>query len=570
MDKNFLLAFLLSSLAVFGYYAFFPPEVVNQPEPVATAKLDPVVTPKPKPANWPPPPPAEASILPQLAPPPPAQEKLISIETPLYKADINTNKGVLKNLYLKKFSYAGPEHMKFTRWVKSLFTGDDPQPKHFDLNRLVNMIGEVAPGHEPWRITWSDQKQDLVFSADQDQVKVGSKPQSLTLTARSADGLQVQKTLTFHPDSYVIDMEITLTNTKGETIAIAPKVYLGTGNEMVETESHPQPKEGGWFVAKEGDFESIDSGDLEDPITVPTPPQWAAIYSTYFIQGFKPLGGQPFNLIVAALPGQFRDQDILIPSFSHQETAQTLAAGSSLARGFQFYMGPKEMAEMEKFDTHFPAALDLGWLDFLAHPILALLRWWQSYVDNWGIAIILLTITVRTAMFPLALKGMKSMKRMAHLSPRMKHLREKYKKDKDRLNKEIMALYAKNKINPMGGCLPLLLQVPIFIALYQSLLPAIELRHQRFFFWMDNLSAADHTLILPALMGVTMFIQQHLTPQPNVEPMQAKMMKWMPVVMVFFFLDMPMGLVLYWVASNTFSILQQLIFNKVRIQEVQH
>jgi YidC/Oxa1 family membrane protein insertase len=207
--------------------------------------------------------------------------------------------------------------------------------------------------------------------------------------------------------------------------------------------------------------------------------------------------------------------------------------------------------------------MDLGWFEILSRPLLALLRWLQGYVVNWGIAIIIMTIIVRTAMFPLAFKGMTSMRKMQALGPKITALREKYKGDKERMNKEIMKFYGQHKVNPMGGCLPMVLQIPIFIALYQALLPAIELRHTPFFIWWSDLSAADYTLILPILMGVSMFVQQSLTPTPTMDPTQAKIMKWMPVMMVMFFLNMPSGLVLYWVVSNIISVGQQLVFNKV-------
>jgi YidC/Oxa1 family membrane protein insertase len=208
--------------------------------------------------------------------------------------------------------------------------------------------------------------------------------------------------------------------------------------------------------------------------------------------------------------------------------------------------------------------MDLGWFEIIARPLLSILRWIQGYVVNWGVAIILLTIIVRSAMFPLAFKSMTSMRKMQALSPKIKVLREKYKDNKERMNKEIMKFYGQNKVNPMGGCLPMVLQMPIFIGLYYALLPAIELRHTPFMLWWSDLSNADYTLILPILMGVSMFAQQNLTSTAaTMDPTQAKIMKWMPVMMVMFFLNMPSGLVLYWVISNIISVGQQLIINKV-------
>jgi len=240
-----------------------------------------------------------------------------------------------------------------------------------------------------------------------------------------------------------------------------------------------------------------------------------------------------------------------------------LGSNQAYKRKMRLFIGPKVKSEMEKFDFHLPQAMDLGWFEFLSHPLLSVLRWLQQYVINWGVAIILLTIIVRVAMFPLAFTGMRSMRKMSQLNPKIKSIREKYKNNKERMNKEIMQFYRQHKINPMGGCLPMALQIPIFIALYQALMPAIELRHSPFILWLEDLSSADFTLILPIMMGVSMFAQQTLTPTPAMDPTQQKIMKWMPVMMVLFFLNMPSGLVLYWVVSNLLTIGQQLIFNKV-------
>jgi len=567
MDRKFVLAFLLSSFVIFGYYALFPPEpaveetkeTAPQEQAASATAVEAAISAAP----------AEAAALSpeEAAKLALAQAQVLTVDTPKYKALINTANGVVTSLELKNYAYIGPKHVKAKDWLFSIFTGKSPAPPEIPAERRVNMIGDLAAGHEPWLVQLGAETEALVFQTDAANLTLKDQAQTLTLKAVSKTGVVITKTITFFPDTYSMELDLALSNPTAAPINLTPKLVFGSGNDTITVDSYPRPKLAGWLSGE--DFESVDPEDLEEPLEI-NDPQWAVVTSTYFLQGAMAKGDQKFLVHFDAIEGLFQNEKTLIPSMHFQDVAQVLDPNQTYRRGFKLYYGPMVQAEMEAFDVRFPAALNLGWLDFLAHPILALLRWWQSHVINWGLAIILLTITVRTLMFPLAIKGMKSMRKMAQLNPRMKHLREKYKKDKEKLNLEIMNLYRKNKINPLSGCLPLLVQIPIFIALYQALMPAIELRHQAFGWWIDNLSAADHTLILPMLMGATMYLQQHLTPQPNMEPLQQKMMMWMPVLMVFFFLDMPMGLVLYWVASNVFSIFQQLIFNRIKEAEIQH
>ena len=209
-------------------------------------------------------------------------------------------------------------------------------------------------------------------------------------------------------------------------------------------------------------------------------------------------------------------------------------------------------------------------LEVLAGPLLDLLRFIYGLVGNYGVAIIILTIIVRLVLFPLTYKGMKSMKRMQQLTPRMKKLQEKYKNNKEKLNKEMMDLYRKNKVNPLGGCLPLLLQIPVFFALYSSLSSAVELRHAPFIFWISDLSQPDGLGITPLLMGVSMYIQQKMTPQTAMmDSTQAKIMQMLPFIFTVFSFTFPSGLTLYWVTSNVLSIAQQQIINRIKTPEMQ-
>ena len=209
-------------------------------------------------------------------------------------------------------------------------------------------------------------------------------------------------------------------------------------------------------------------------------------------------------------------------------------------------------------------------LETLAAPLLTLLHWIFGYVGNYGIAIIILTIIVRLLLFPLTYKGMKGMKRMQQLAPRMKKIQEKYKDNREKLNQEMMELYRKNKVNPLGGCLPLLLQIPVFIALYSALSGAVELRHAPFMLWLSDMSAPDGLGITPILMGVSLYFQQKLTPTAaTMDPMQQKIMQYLPLVFTIFTFTFPAGLTLYWLTSNLLSIAQQQFLNRIKTPELQ-
>lgn len=222
---------------------------------------------------------------------------------------------------------------------------------------------------------------------------------------------------------------------------------------------------------------------------------------------------------------------------------------------------------MGKFGHNLFLSHDLT-LEILAKPLLKILGWIHSYVGNYGVAIIFLTILVRVCLFPLTYKGSKSMKRMQQLQPKMLKLREKYKNKKEKLNKEMMGLYKKNKVNPLGGCFPLLLQLPIFFALYSALSTAVELRHEPFFGWIVDLSAPDGLLITPILMGISMFLIQKMTPTGMMDPIQAKIMGMLPIIFTFFTFTFPTGLTLYWTTSNIISIGQQYFINRIKVPEL--
>lgn len=229
---------------------------------------------------------------------------------------------------------------------------------------------------------------------------------------------------------------------------------------------------------------------------------------------------------------------------------------------FHGYIGPKEHKVLKAINPVLINAIEYGWFTFAAKPLFALLAWLHGIFGNWGWAIIALTAIIRAVLYPLTYKGMVSMQKIKELAPQLKEIKEKYGKDPQRMNAATMEMYKKHKANPLGGCLPMLLQIPVFFAIYRVLLNAVELQGADWILWIDDLSRMDPYYILPILMGASMFYQQHVTPNNFTDPMQEKIFKYLPVIFTFFFITFPSGLVLYWFVNNLFSIAQQFIVNQ--------
>ena len=241
--------------------------------------------------------------------------------------------------------------------------------------------------------------------------------------------------------------------------------------------------------------------------------------------------------------------------------ALVVAPGDTATITNQLYVGPKNQSVLADLATHLDLVVDYGWLWWIAQPLYWLLTMIQSVVSNWGVAIILLTLSVKLLLFQLSAAGYKSMARMRKVQPRMMAIREEYANDKAKQSQALMELYKKEKINPLGGCFPILVQMPVFIALYWVLMESVELRQAPFVLWIDDLSVMDPYFVLPILMGASMYYMQKLNPAP-LDPMQAKIMQWMPIVFTFVFLWFPAGLVLYWLCNNLLSMGQQYLINR--------
>lgn len=551
MDKNLFLAFILSAAVILGYYTFFPQEEpttsVTEPQKIEETIQKKQVAPT-----------AATQKIQTVIPA--AEQKVVTINHPLYKAELNSIDGILSSFYLKDYKYEMQPRKSLKDLAFGLFSSDVEPAPIFDPNRLINMVDSRSGKNEMWKASLGLSDETVNFHMSQENITIQDRPQTLVMNAALKNGLQIIKEITFHPGSYKIDLEFQIINSNGKTMRVFPKLNLGTGNESIDTVVQFKPKTAVTF-AKE-DFEKYDEDDIEKGLELKT--SWSGIMDTYFITSVKMNDESSFTGKFSPVNSINKNGRFVIPRLEYVIDKADIPANGIFNKKLTLYMGPKDQTDMSVFAPSMDQAMDLGWFDFLGYPLLSILRWFQGYVINWGVAIILLTIVVRVAMFPLAYKSMMSMGKMSALGPEIKQIQTKYKDNKERLNREIMAFYKQNKINPVSGCLPMLIQIPIFIGLYQALMPAIELRHQPFALWVTDLSAPDFTLILPVLMGASMFFQQRLTPSPAMDPAQAKLLKWMPLMFMFFFLDFPTGLVLYWVTSNILSIGQQLIFNKIK------
>ena len=282
---------------------------------------------------------------------------------------------------------------------------------------------------------------------------------------------------------------------------------------------------------------------------------WVAMVQHYFISAWIPPADQLNSFSLRKLSGQ----DVYLLGFTGEKIS--LAPGASGQYTAQFYVGPKDQERLEELAEYLDLTVDYGFLWMLAKPIFAAMQFIHELVGNWGWSIILLTIGIKVLLYPLSAASLKSMAKMRSLQPKMERLKETYGDDRQKMSQELMGLYKKEKVNPAGGCFPMLLQMPVFLALYWVLLESVEIRHSPWIFWIHDLSAKDPYFILPLVMGASMLLMQKMQPMPT-DPTQAMVMKVMPIAFTFFFMIFPSGLVLYWTVNNLLSMLQQWYVNR--------
>ncbi len=362
-------------------------------------------------------------------------------------------------------------------------------------------------------------------------------------------GLRLEKTYSLAPGRYDVALEVRVRNGTAEAIRDRLGLILVQDFEPLEDSySFTGPA-----YLKAGDYEEVKVKEAKDGVQVAGGVAWAAMLDKYFLVAAVPDSAGDGTLRV----GTHRDlekvveAELLGPVFE-------LAPGAEASFAYKIYLGPKLAEALAPLGSDLEDVVHYGFFHVIAKPLMVFLNVIYEFIGNYGIAIILLTTLIKGIFWPLSARSFKSMQRMKELQPKMQRLKEKYGKDKERMNMEVMQLYKSHKVNPLGGCLPMLVQIPFFFALYKILLDSIELRHAPFYFWIQDLSAKDPYYITPLLMGASMFLQQKMTPITGDNAAQMKMMMYgMPAIFTFMFLNFPSGLVIYWLVNNLLSIAQQ-------------
>jgi YidC/Oxa1 family membrane protein insertase len=477
-------------------------------------------------------------------------DRSIRIDTDLYRIEISERGAAVKSIVLKNY--------------RETIADDSDQKELIDAQTRG---GSALLGYRDSR---DHRVENAVFTADQSQdlINVGSQPQILKFRHQTNNGVIIEKVYTFHSGSYLIDLAVRINNQGTEPVQ--GRLMLALRNVLSEDA-------GGYGFAGPsgligGDLEQVKLKKVEETPKIDGDIRWLAIEDQYFMTSIIPAKAMTGQMLMDYKDRQLQNK----LAFSTNE----LQPAENQEFSFKLFMGPKSLSLLRSLNNDLDRAIDFGWVDFFAKPCLMLMNFIHRFIPNYGVAIIILTLITRAMFWPLAQKSYKSMGEMRKLQPLMQEIREKYKGDKAKMNQEMMTLYRTYKINPMGGCLPMLIQLPVFFALYRMLYQAIELRHAPFFGWITDLSAPDRLFefgfkipfmeppygipVLTIIMGASMILQQKMTPAPG-DPTQAKMMMLMPVIFTFIFINFSSGLVLYWLVSNIFSIAQQYYTQKKQV-----
>jgi YidC/Oxa1 family membrane protein insertase len=416
---------------------------------------------------------------------------------------------------------------------------DEPGLSYIAQSGLIGANGiDSANGRAQLAVT----AKDFTLADGQDELRV---PMTYV-----KDGITYTKTFVLKRGSYAVDVEYTIDNQSASAASVQMYAQLRQ-NLMDDGGSLTMPTyRGGAYSTDTTNYKKYSFDDMQDKsLNMIMMNGWAVMLQHYFVSAWIPRSEEASNLFTRASNG--------LGYIGVRLPTTTIAAGTEQTLTATLWVGPKLQKEMEATAANLNLTVDYGWLWFIASPLHKLLSFIQGIVGNWGIAIMMLTFIVRGAMYPLTKAQYTSMAKMRMLQPKLTAMRERLGDDRQRMSQEMMELYKKEKVNPLGGCLPIVLQMPIFIALYWSLMESVELRHSPFFGWIHDLSAQDPYYILPLLMGVSMFMIQKMSPTTVTDPMQQKIMTFMPVMFTFFFLFFPSGLVLYWLVSNVVTLLQQ-------------
>lgn len=536
MEKRTIIAIVLSVGVLYAYSYLFPPAKpavapgtsAKQAQLSSTKGATPVLSASTAASAAP----AAAPAVP-VAGQPATATRDISVDTDLFTAVFSTQGAALKKLVLKKYKEtAGPQG-------KDIVLVDESNPTRFGLLTDSRELGIAS---------------NAVYQVSGDNLKLsdGNKG-SIEFTTVTPQGVELKKRFSFAGNAYQIGLTEELRNA-GAGRADG-KLHILQNDRVVPHKSEGRYEVYGPMTLAEGKVSSDKLDNLlKAPVQHANNVTWSSFGDKYFMGAIIADKGSIATVSLSRPGTDSMIRDITAPAVS-------LQPGQSAALNYSIYYGPKDLDILKAQGNRLEDSIDYGWFGPVAKPLVFSLKYLYTYTGNYGIAIIIITFILKLIFFPLTHKSYKSMKEMQKLQPKMTELKEKFKNDRDAMNKAVMELYKTHKVNPMGGCLPMLVQIPVFFGLYRALMYSIELRHAPFMLWITDLSAKDPYYVTPIIMGATMFIQQKMTPT-NMDPVQAKMMLMLPIVFTFMFLNFPSGLVIYWLVNNVLTIVQQMYINK--------
>lgn len=450
------------------------------------------------------------------------------------------------------------KHFSATDKTKPL-TLLQPKEGHYFVTQ-TGLLGGLANHNSSW-----------VATADRFEMKPGDAALEVRLTNTDSPGVEIDKVYRFKAGSHAIDVSQEIRNKSDQPVnATGYFQFLRDGNPPEGEAAQNNPMTGvatftgpAVFTNEKKfvkvSFSDIDKGKQEHPVKASD--GWLALVQHYFVSAWLPKQGVEREYFTRKVSDKFYSAGVIL-------SAGTVAPGQSGAINISLYLGPQIQDTLKTLAPGLDLVVDYGWLTVLAAPLFWVLQFIQGFVGNWGWSIVLLTILIKAVFYPLNQKAGMSMAHMKAVAPRIQQLQQRYGDDRAKLNQAMMELYRTEKINPLGGCLPILIQIPVFIALYWVLLAAVELRHAPWAGWITDLSVPDPYYILPLIMAVSMFVQTKLNPPPP-DPVQAKVMLFMPLIFSIFFFFFPAGLVLYWTVQNLIGIAQQWWINRVVEKQTQ-
>jgi len=563
MDKRTILAVVLSLAVLFTYQMFFAKHPVPQKAtaPVQESKQvssdtaakqpsSPLTVSAPKPA-------AKQTIAKKEEPP-----KDIKVETENYTAVFSTRGAALKSFQLKKYQKECTKCAVDIWPAIKNFTSGAKQPVKEKSNDLIDLVAVNENMPYPLAITFPESAAEIaadsIYDADATKLDMtkDKKEQRLVFSRTFNGKIKIEKVFTFNPDNYSIALDVKVSNLTDTPLSQTPQInwyeYVDSKQE-VDRYSKEGPVA---YVANS--IKRKKSSDISTETSLGPDVSWGGFERKYFMAVIIPQDPSLTTINMSKDSGN-------MVSVNLKETKSIIPPGQSGSIKYNLFIGHKDYTLLKKQGISLQEAIEfdsfIPGLKWLSIGLLIFIKFLYQYISNYGVAIILLTILIKVIFWPLGTISYKSMNEMKKIQPKVTALKEKFKDDQAKLGQATMALYREHKVNPLGGCLPILIQIPVFIGLYNTLLYAIELRQSPFFWWIQDLSAKDPYYITPIVMGATQFLQQKMTPTVG-DPMQAKIMLMMPIVFTFIFLNFPSGLVIYWLLNNILSIGQQVYINK--------